>query len=61
MKSVNLLKGDTVELVLADRGKYWNISNHPMHIHGQHVYVIAMGQVGINPINLSTSPYLLYH
>jgi len=37
-----------VELIMFDRGKYWNISNHPMHIHGQFVHVMAMGQVGIH-------------
>lgn len=39
--------GDVVELIMLDRGKYWNISNHPMHIHGQFLYVLAIGQVRI--------------
>ncbi|XP_067949475.1 uncharacterized protein [Watersipora subatra] len=37
--------GDVVELILIDRGKYWNITNHPMHIHGQYMHVLGVGQM----------------
>lgn len=38
-------KGDVVELILIDRGKYFNVSNHPMHIHGHNFHILAQGQV----------------
>jgi len=37
-------QGEIVELIMSDRGKYWNISNHPMHIHGQYLHILAVGQ-----------------
>ncbi|XP_067950161.1 uncharacterized protein [Watersipora subatra] len=41
---LSVTQGEVVEFILIDRGRYWNISNHPMHIHGQYMYVLDLGQ-----------------
>ena len=41
-------KGDVVELILVDRGKYFNTSNHPIHLHGHYFHVLAVGQVSLS-------------
>jgi len=50
--SLQVDKGNVVEIFLIDEGRDYDIS-HPMHLHGHSFYVVAMERHGKNNSNVA--------